>query len=56
MRYLLVCKGIHLLRAVNLNMGNKGEWVGEVEVFAWWRVVVLCHCVKEVWVIAVLML
>ena len=56
MKYLLVCKCIQLLRAIDFNMGNKGERIGEVEVFAWWRAVLLCHCVKELCVIAGLML
>ena len=51
MRYLRVYKGIQLLRAIDLYMGNKRKWVGEIEVFAWWRAVLLGHCVKELYVI-----
>ncbi len=51
-KYLLVCKGIQLLGAIYLNMGNIGERVGEVEVFARWKAVLFCHCVKRLCLIA----
>ena len=47
LRYALVCEGIQLLRAIDLNMGDEGEGIGEVEVFALRRGVLFCHCVCE---------
>ena len=40
LRCLLFDKGVHLFRAVDLDVGDEGDGVGEVEVFAGWGGVV----------------
>lgn len=34
---LLFFEGVHLIRAVDLDVGDEGERVGQIEVFALWR-------------------
>ena len=41
--YILFYESVHFLRAIDFDMGDKGEGVREVEVFACWGSFRVCH-------------
>ncbi len=49
--YLLFFERIHFLRPVDLDVGDEGEGIAEVEVFACWGGGGLCHGKMRDWVI-----